>query len=304
MKVVTRFAAFYMFSESTSSSALQRLKRLRAINPDVTFVPVVGIRQFIYLPLIVDQNIAGLLRPWRFIGPISHLVNSIALSKPGVFRLSHAINRKVGAFTSHSKIVELRNEIRREGLQTFHADFTPLVLYNADRAIMNWFNSSGKLLDFDYLIFYEYDIFTTKPLDEIYDVYAKSYDACFNEYSVATKNWYFYNFPPGCNNATRRWLKQRKLPTTLYRSLFGGNMISRSALEKLADLKIDFSGTPYCYAEMRLPTILTALGFKCGQLNFPFYRYRPTWPEKEIFSNENTGIFHPVKELTYVEKRQ
>jgi len=139
-------------------------------------------------------------------------------------------------------------------------------------------------------------------LDTIYRAYAESYDACFNEYSRATQSWHFYNYPPGCNWATRRWLRQRKLPTTLYRCIFGGHLISRSALERLAELKINFAGEPYCFAEMRLPTVLTALGFKCGRLNFPFYRYRPVWSEEEIHRNKDAGIFHPVKTLTSAEK--
>jgi hypothetical protein len=46
---------------------------------------------------------------------------------------------------------------------------------------------------------------------------------------------------------------------------------------------------------MRLPTILTSLGFRCGRLDFPFIRYRPEWSMNEIFANEDAGIFHPVK---------
>ncbi len=78
-------------------------------------------------------------------------------------------------------------------------------------------------------------------------------------------------------------------------------MISRSALERLKDLGIDFSGVPYCAAEMRLPTVLSGLGFRCGRLSFPFYRYRPAWSEEEINLNKDGGIFHPVKALTSIE---
>jgi len=217
--------------------------------------------------------------------------------------LSHAIDNRVGAFTSHTKLIELRNKVQREGLQTLCADFTPMVLYNGDHAIMHWFNISGKLLDFDYLICYEPDIYTTKPLDAIYGGYAKSYDACFNDYSKATPSWHFFEYPPGSNRATRKWLRQRKLPTALYRCIFGGNIVSRSVLERLEKLEIDFSGEPYCVAEMRLPTVLTAMGFRCGRLNFPFHRYRPEWSEEEIGANEDAGIFHPVKTLTSAEKK-
>jgi len=298
---MSKFAAFYLFPDTHSEMALRRLRRLRAINPDVKFVPAVGIRQFLYLPMVVDEKIPGSTRTLRLIGPVSHLINSVALSASGVFGLSHAINKKVGAFTGHSKLIELRNRVRQMEPQSLHVDFTPMVLYNSDHAIMHWFKTSGKQLDFDYLIFYEYDIYTTKPLDTIYRAYPKYYDACFNEYGKSTQSWHFHNFPPGCGRATRKWLRQRKLPTTLYRSIFGGNLISRRVLERLEELEIDLSGTPYCIDEMRLPTVLTALGFRCGKLNFPFYRYRPVWSEKEIFSNKDAGIFHPVKTLTLTE---
>jgi hypothetical protein len=300
---MSKFAAFYMFSYVDSRNALQRLRRLRAINPDVDFVPVVGVRQLFYLPMVVDANMFGSsTRALRLIGPPSHLINSIALSMPGVFRLSNAINKKVGALASRNRLIELCNKVQHEGLRTLHADFTPMVLYNGDHAIMNWFNTLGKLLDFDYLVFYEFDIYTTKPLDAIYGRYAKSYDACFKEYGKATQNWHFFNYPPGCNRETRKWLRKRKLPTTLYRSIFAGSMISRSALERLRELKIDFSGEPFCTAEMRLPTVLTALGFRCGKLKLPFYRYRPIWSEEEIRSVEDGDFFHPVKTLTSEEK--
>jgi hypothetical protein len=291
-----------MFAEKTSAIALHRLRRLRAMNPDVTFVPVVGVYQFLYLPMIVDGYMLGSTRTVRLIGPVSHLINSVALSAPGAFRLSHAINGKVGAFTAHSKLIELHTRTQQQGVQTLHADFTPMALYNGDHAIMHWFNTSGKLLDFDHLIFYEPDIYTTKSLDEIYRSYAKSYDACFKDYGEATQNWYFYKYPPRCNRQTRKWLKQRNLSTTLYRCIFLGNLISRRALERLAEVGIDFSGAPYSVAEMRLPTVLTAIGFRCGKLDFPFCRYRPVWSEEEIHSNDDAGIFHPVKTLTSAER--
>lgn len=291
-----------MFSESFSSIALQRLRRLRIMNPDVTFIPVVGVRQFLYLPMFVDGSMLGSTQALRLIGPVSHLINWTTLSAPGVFRLSHAINEKVGGFTSRSKLMELSNKVNQGGLQELQIDFTPMSLWNLDHAIMHWFRTSGKLLDFDYMIFYEPDIYTTKPLNALYKAYTESYDACFIDYGKATESWHFFNFPPGCNRRTRRWLQQRKLPATLYRSIFGGNIISRRALEKLKKLGIDFAGIPYCQAEMRLPTVLTAMGFRCGKLDFPFYRYRPMWSEEEIYSNEDVGIFHPVKILTSKEK--
>lgn len=192
---MTKFAAFYMFSESFSSIALQRLRRLRIMNPDVTFIPVVGVRQFLYLPMFVDGSMLGSTQALRLIGPVSHLINWTTLSAPGVFRLSHAINEKVGGFTSRSKLMELSNKVNQGGLQELQIDFTPMSLWNLDHAIMHWFRTSGKLLDFDYMIFYEPDIYTTKPLNALYKAYTESYDACFIDYGKATESWHFFNFP-------------------------------------------------------------------------------------------------------------
>ncbi len=281
--------------------ALQRLRRLRAMNPDAIFIPVVGMRQFLYFPGIVDEFMLGPMRQIRLIGPSSHLINSIFQSIPGVYKLAKEINYKVGSFTGNSTLTELRKISKRENIQTIYADYTPMVYFNGDSAIMNWFNTVGKALDFDYLIFYEFDMYTTKSLAQIYKPYLKLFDACFKNYEKATPSWYFYHYPPGCSSATRNWLRQRKLKTNLFRSLFGGSLISHSILEKLSDLKIDFSGEPYCVAEMRFPTIITNLGFKIGKLDFPACRFRPIWQEKEIYKHEDAGIFHPVKSLTSVE---
>ena len=296
-----KFAVFYMFSDTTASMAMQRLRRLRRINPNVVFIPVVGVPQFLFLPMVVDNYMFGSTTKLRGIGAVSHLANMTALSAPGVFRLSHKINKEWGGFIRHNRLNDLGIRIEQEGLPELHADFTPLVLWNLDHAIMNWFKTCGKRFDFDHLIFYEFDMFTTKPLKTIYGPYANSYDACFFGYEKAAKNWRFYNFPPGASHATRKWLKQRMLPTTLYSSLFAGNMISRRVLEKLEGLGIDFSSGPPCQAEMRLPTVLSSIGFKCGSLSFSFFRYRPTISEEEIRSNEDAGIFHPVKTLTSYE---
>ena len=154
-----KFAVFYMFSEATSSMALQRLRRLRAMNPDTIFIPVVGMRQYLYFPGIIDELILGPTRQLRLIGPVSHLINSIFQSVPGVFRLAKEINHRVGAFIGNSKLAELIINAKRESIQTIYADFTPMVYFNGDAAIMNWYKTQGKLLTFDYLIFYEFDIY-------------------------------------------------------------------------------------------------------------------------------------------------
>jgi hypothetical protein len=302
MKTTTKYVAFYMFAEATSSVAIERLRRLRAINSKVTFVPVVGVRQLLYLPSFFDGYMFGNMRALHLIGPVSHLINSVALYFPGFFNLTADINKTVAPFTRHNKLAQLQSRAIEEGIENLYADFTPMVLFNADYAIMNWYKTMGKKLDFDYLIFYESDIFTTKPLEEIYEKYTESYDACFNEYTKADSDWHWSNYPPKCSWATKRWLLKRGLPPVLFRCIFGGALVSRSVLERLSELNIDFANGPYCTAEMRLPTVITALGFRCGRFNFPFYRFRPMWSENEVYSNEAAGIFHPVKSLLSVEK--
>lgn len=76
------------------------------MNLDVMFIPMVGTWQLLYLPMFVDQYMFGSMRTVRFIGPVSQLVNSIALAAPGVFRLFNAVNEKVVTFTDHNKLVE------------------------------------------------------------------------------------------------------------------------------------------------------------------------------------------------------
>ena len=289
-----KFAVLYTFPEHAFKMAMQRLQRLSTLNPTVTFFPIVGPRQFFYFPMIIDRYMFGSNTKKFPLGNSSHIINWLALSEPGIFRLSMAIN-KILILARTNALTEMRARINHIRLQALYVDFTPMALWNLDHSLMAWFNSSGKQFDFDYLIFYESDIFTTKPLDEMYEKYTKLYDACFVEFEIAGKNWFSYDYPPGCRRATMRWLKQRMLPTTLYRSMFAGALISRRCLERLRKLGIDFSGAPYCQNEMRLPTMLTALGFKCGKLDFPFIRYRPEWSMNEIFVNEDAGIFHPVK---------
>jgi hypothetical protein len=301
---MVKYAVLYGFPEHNLEIAIPRLQRLTTLNPDVIFFPMLGPRQLFHIPMIVDRYMFGSqLKYWGrpFWGPIFHQINWLASAAPGVFKLSRLTNEKSITFAKNNKIEETRAKIDLLGVQPLYVDFTPMALRNLDHSIVEWFNNSGKQFDFDYLIFYESDIFTTKPLDVIYEEYVSLYDACFINFGKATPSWHFYRYPLGSRRATIRWLKQRMLPTALYSSLFAGGIISRGCLEKLKQLRIDFSGTPYCMCEMRFPTILKALGFRCGRLNFPYIRYRPEWSETEIFTNKDVGIFHPVKKLTSIE---
>ncbi len=47
---------------------------------------------------------------------------------------------------------------------------------------------------------------------------------------------------------------------------------------------------------MRLPSIITNLGYSCGKIDFPAVRYRPPIPKSLIMEKSELGIFHPVWE--------
>jgi hypothetical protein len=162
-------------------------------------------------------------------------------------------------------------------------------IWNLDLSIIAWFAAHGKTLDFEHLVFYEYDVHTTKAIPEIYSRYT-SLDAAFVDLRKASPDWHWYNYPPGARKTIVRWLKKRGLKPVLYRCLFAANMLSRRTLEVLADLPL-----PYGFCEMRLPTVLSALGFECGKLDFPMVRYRPPLSIREVECRSDLGIFHPVK---------
>ena len=116
------------------------------MNPDVLLIPVVGMRQLLYFPSFVDELTLGPGRKLRLIGPFSHLINSISQSAPGTYALGKKINYKVGSITRHSKLKEMGISAKSEGLQRIYPDFTPMVYYNGDAALMNWYNTEGKVL--------------------------------------------------------------------------------------------------------------------------------------------------------------
>lgn len=165
-----------------------------------------------------------------------------------------------------------------------------MAYYNMDSSILNWYSTEGKNLDFDYLIYYEYDIFTSKTINELYSKYTK-FDAAFVNYAKANTTLYWYVNPHGGKKAIRKWLKNKRKPTTLYRGLFSANMVSREILTKLASTQL-----PHGYCELRFPSIITNLGFSCTKLDFPMLRFRPYLTKTDIKPNWTKGIFHPVLE--------
>lgn len=252
--------------------------RLKTLNPDSIIVPCFGIRQKIYIPSLLDLKHTRLT-----------FFNWFCLKFHTIYEFSRIINEKVESTRRKTEINFLKDYLCRKGFNLY-CDFTPMGYYNMDLSILNWFSSQGKNLDFDFLIFYEYDIFSSKSIKKLYEKYTK-YDAGFVHYAKATPAWYWYRHPIGGNESIRRWLKKNGQNITLYRCLFASNIVSREVLTKLETMRL-----PYGYCEMRWPSIITNLGFSCTNLDFPMVRYEPSLSKSEIELNWMNGLFHPVYE--------
>ncbi|MCS7120841.1 MAG: hypothetical protein RMJ07_06840 [Nitrososphaerota archaeon] len=248
------------------------------MNPDVTFVPFFGIRQKIYFPTLIDLKRAP-----------ARILNLYFLKFKTVYDLSHYVNKKLESFRRKSEIDKVRNALEEICL-SLYCDYTPLGYYNLDLAIRNWFSVEGNNLDFDFLIFFEYDMYATKPIAHLYAKYT-TYDAGFVGYGKVDSSWYWYNRPPGARKSIISWLVKRGLKPYLYCGVFAGHMVSREVLTCLEKTPL-----PYGFCEMRWPSIIAGLGFKCTNLNFPMVRYGRPIHKSEIIANERLGLFHPVYE--------
>lgn len=277
-----KFVVLYWFHRIDTPS-LERLFHLRSINPRLKIVPCLGVRESIHIPTGFDfQDV-------RYVGKFVERMNVALMRYSHLTRLSRTMNRKIESFRRGSELRNLGRYLASSGM-TLHCDYTPMKIeLNLDLAVLDWFVAEGRFLDFDHLIFYEYDIYTTKSIDEIYNPYTR-FDAAFVQLRPATSDWHWYHYPPGARKAILRWLSDRGLKPSLYACLFAANMLSRNALESLADLPL-----PYGKSEMRLPTVLKALGFKCAKLDFPMVNYRPILSKKDIEDAPDAAIFHPVK---------
>jgi len=273
---MTRYLVLHSFHKFSQLS-MHRLQRLKKMNPHTTIVPFFGVPQRIFFPIIVELPSARFLN-WTFLR-FNHLCE-----------FSLAINKIVESFRRKTEFDIARGVTHKNGLNLF-LDFTPMGYFNLDLAIMRWFSSKGKDFDFDFIVFFEYDMFATKTIESLYERYTV-YDAAFINYCEAPSSWYWYRNPRGALESVRSWLKDRGLNATLYACLFCGNIVSRQVLEKLEKMQL-----PYSHCEMRWPTIITNLGFSCGRLDFPMAdRYKRPVSRSFIEKNPSYGIFHPVYE--------
>ncbi|MFX1487232.1 MAG: hypothetical protein ACFFBS_09100, partial [Promethearchaeota archaeon] len=197
-------------------------------------------------------------------------------------------NKKIGSIQPRGEVGLLYEVLRKKGLELY-CDFTPLGYFHQDLAILKWFSDQGEKIDFDFLIFYEYDMLTTKPISELYGKYT-SYDASFATYHKPSLSWYWYKRPLGSLKSMHEWLRKYGQDLTLYAGLFAGHMVSRKVLTKLKEMKL-----PFAFCEMRWPTVITQLGYSCKNLDFPMMGYGNPKSSNMIKKNVNLGIFHPIR---------
>jgi hypothetical protein len=192
-----RFAVMYAFHQANAMS-IKRLRQLKNNNTDVAIFPTFGVQQ--NLPIPSHMRV-------RLLGKFAERLNAGALTSSHFLRISRVINQRVESLRRHSELLALSKTLGFDGMTTYF-DFTPMGDWNQDLAILNWFSAVGQSHDFEYLIFYEYDIHTTKTISSLYGPYTQ-YDAAFAHLRKATPSWHWYHFPPGSRIAMLRWLKKQ-----------------------------------------------------------------------------------------------
>lgn len=249
-----------------------RINKLRKENPNIIIAPVFGIGNKLFFPPTFP-------RARKRIFPL--------LNIPSLYWLNSKIANKVEPLQHHNEIKYLYQEFKRRGM-SFYYDCTPLGYYNQDIAILDWFLNYGQYLDFDYLIFNEYDLYINKTVEEIYNKYT-SYDAGFVNYSRIESNsgWWFAHAPGYGRESLSKWLNKQGKKIILYQGFFPGCLLSRKVLEKLITIKI-----PHGFCELRLPTLISNLDFSCTKLDFPMVQFLKKHNIADI--KENNNIVHPV----------
>ncbi|XRH76151.1 MAG: hypothetical protein ACO0C9_03615 [Candidatus Methanosuratincola verstraetei] len=268
---MAKFLIFYTFHRLDPLS-INRLRQIMALNPGAAVVPCFG---------------AGMRLPRsRLPRRIALEVLMRLLQSPGIeSAISERSRRKLG-----DRAKRVRSALRGLGLEPYF-DFTPLGYYNQDKAIRNWFRAEGRGLDFDYLVYLEYDVYLTRSVSEIYSPYLK-YDAAFvnfREIDSSVSYWKWIKAPVGVKKGFEKWLRNRGCRTRLYLCFFPGLIISRPAVEAISSVR-----WPSGFCELRLPTIVSAMGFSCGRLDFPYVRFEGV-PRSVIKENPSHGIFHSVR---------
>ncbi len=275
---MTRYVLLYTFNRSEKAS-LHRLIRLKEMNPNVTIVPVFGVSQTITVP------VPKLPKRYR------QTFNWEACKSRTLFNLTKAINKSVESFRRRSELNTLRCFVNQLGLNLY-CDFTPIGKINQDLAIINWFREDGQNLRFDYTVYFEYDMYATRTIADLYAPYL-GFDAGFVDYRASEPDWMWFDLPSGARDSVTKWLKRHGAAPTIYRSFFPGHFLSRGVLKRLAAEK----QMPNAFNEMRLASVVTGLGFKVARLDFPKVHVTIEETgilESEIRADSRFGIFHPV----------
>jgi hypothetical protein len=274
---MARYVLLYTFNRSDKTS-LHRLITLKKLNPQVTIIPVFGVSQTVTVP------IPKLPKRYR------ESFNWEACRSKPLFEVTKAINKSIESFRRRSELAEIQKFVKKLGLNLY-CDFTPIGKINQDLAIINWFKEQGQNLNFDYAVYFEYDMFATRTIEDLYAPYV-GYDAGFVGYRVSEPSWMWFDRPSGSNQSVRKWLKNIGAKPIIYRSFFPGHFLSRNVLQKLARHEM-----PNAFCEMRSPSVITGLGFRVGQLDFPKIHVTIEASgilEADIKANSSFGIFHPV----------
>jgi hypothetical protein len=252
--------------------------RFQRLNPDVMVVPVFGVAQTISFP------VPKLPKRYR------EAFDWTSCRSSTLFRITEALNRNVESFRRRNQLNELSVFLQKIGVKLY-CDFTPVGKMNQDLAIIEWFRSSGRNCDFDFAVYSEYDMFTTQTIENLYHPYLK-YDAGFVNYRIAEPSWTWMELPSGAKQSVCKWLEKQNAKPIIYGSFFPAHFLSRKVLQKLAMQKM-----PSAFCEMRLPSVITGLGFSVANLDFPMVNrtFDPKGiSESQVKANQGFGVFHPV----------
>ncbi len=249
------------------------------MNSQTTIIPVWGVPQTISVPIPKLPN--------RY----KHNFNWVSGKSHKLLKATMAVNKEIESVRRKTMFDAAAKFLAKHNLKLY-CDFTPMGKDNQDLAIVNWFRSEGKNLDFECMVYFEYDMFATKSIPQLYDAY-NGYDAGFVAFRKAEPTWQWYDYPHGSKRSVQRWLKEHGAEPVIYASFFPGLFLSRKVLKLLADSRL-----PSAFCEMRLPSVVYGLGASVAQLKFNCVRALRTGEkgitQNEIEANAALGIFHPV----------
>jgi hypothetical protein len=247
------------------------------MNPNIIIAPVYGIGGRSFFPPTFSKY------------GTERLIDFMFYRDKTIYNINSKINSIMESRLRRVEIGEL-NKLLKENDMNLYVDCTPLGYLNQDISILNWYVNRGKCLNFDFLIFNKYDLYIKGLINDVYGKYTK-FDAAFNRYEKIhnESQWSWVRLPFTGKNSVKNWLKRKKLNPTLFKGFFPGFIISKKVLEKISKIEL-----PFGYCELRLPSVITGLGFSCSCLDFPMVQLNKKWDISEIKKESKIGIYHPV----------